>query len=101
MEASIIHVTSAGRNSPSLARSLSLSATFAERGVSGAPLHLDAGRGPSAGRQHGAGGQGAHPGESAGRAQRFHVPLHGPESSGLHGHAHPPHSVWYVRHSQP
>ena len=67
-----------------------------EWGVPRAPLHLDASGGPPAGWQHRARGEGADSGESASRAQRLHVSLYGSESSGLHGYAHSPHSLWYV-----
>ncbi len=71
-----------------------------EWGVPWAPLHLDASRGPLAGWQHRARGKGADSGESASRAQRLHVSLHSPESSGLHWYAHSPHSFWYVHSAQ-
>lgn len=67
-----------------------------EWGVSRAPIHLDTSGGALAGWQHGAGREGVDSGESASWAQRLHVSLHSPESSGLHRHAHSPDSVWYV-----
>ncbi|XP_061578542.1 immunoglobulin superfamily member 21-like isoform X1 [Cololabis saira] len=65
----------------------------AERGVSGSRVHLDQGGGAAAGREEPPRWQGAGSGAGSCRAERVHVPLHGPEPPGLHGHPHPPRRV--------
>ncbi|XP_070108378.1 immunoglobulin superfamily member 21 isoform X2 [Equus caballus] len=73
---------------------------ISERSLSGAHVHVDAGREPPPGRQHRVRREGAGAGAGSRRAQRLHVPLHCPEPTGLHRHAHPAHRVRKPKYSK-